>query len=88
MVGGENPRVRFGTLALVCLGLFAALFARLWYLQVLNADAYRVVATRNATRTRSSFPSSCALMRSMPLMSPRATRDLFIANPRLASTSV
>jgi penicillin-binding protein 2 len=51
VVGGENPRVRFGTLALVCLGLFAALFARLWYLQVLNADAYRVVATRNATRT-------------------------------------
>ena len=50
MVGGENPRVRFGTLALVCLGLFAALFARLWYLQVLNADAYRVVATRNSTR--------------------------------------
>lgn len=51
MVGGENPRVRFGALALVCLGVFAALFARLWYLQVLNADAYRVVAARNATRT-------------------------------------
>ena len=51
MVGGENPRLRFGTLALVCVGLFAALFARLWYLQVMNAPAYRQVAVLNSTRT-------------------------------------
>ncbi len=51
MVGGENPRVRFGTLALVCLGLFAALFSRLWYLQVMNAPAYREIATLTSTRT-------------------------------------
>jgi penicillin-binding protein 2 len=38
-------------LALVCLGVFAALFARLWYLQVLNAPTYEHVATLTATRT-------------------------------------
>lgn len=48
---GENSKVRFGALALVCIGIFAALFARLWYLQVMNAPAYSQVAEATATRT-------------------------------------
>ncbi len=46
-----DRRVRYRALGLVCLGVFAALFARLWYLQVLNAPAYEEVAARNSTRT-------------------------------------
>ena len=51
MVTGENSKVRYGALALVCIGIFAALFARLWYLQVMNAPAYSQVAEATATRT-------------------------------------
>lgn len=51
MVAAANRQVRFRALALVCLGVFAALFARLWYLQVLNAPTYENVATNISTRT-------------------------------------
>ncbi|HET8930159.1 MAG TPA: penicillin-binding protein 2 [Acidimicrobiales bacterium] len=51
MVVTADRRVRFRALALVCLGVFAALFARLWYLQVLNAPTYEHVATLTSTRT-------------------------------------
>ncbi len=51
MVVAADRRVRFRALALVCLGVFAALFARLWYLQVLNAPTYEHVATLTSTRT-------------------------------------
>lgn len=50
MVAADR-RVRFRALALVCVGVFAALFARLWYLQVLNAPTYEHVATLTSTRT-------------------------------------
>lgn len=51
MVGVADRRVRFRALALVCAGVFAALFARLWYLQVLNAPTYEHVAAVTSTRT-------------------------------------
>lgn len=51
MVTGDTSRVRFAGLALVCIALFAALFARLWYLQVLNAAEYRNVAEQRTQRT-------------------------------------
>ena len=51
MVVAADRQVRFRALALVCLGVFAALFARLWYLQVLNAPTYEHVATLTSTRT-------------------------------------
>lgn len=51
MVAGADRTVRFRSLALVCLGVFAALFARLWYLQVLNAPVYENVAVATSTRT-------------------------------------
>lgn len=47
----DNPRLRLGILAIVVGSLFAALFARMWYLQVLSADEFRLVAQQNAVRT-------------------------------------
>jgi penicillin-binding protein 2 len=47
----ESPRLRLSVLGLVVFGLFSALFARLWYLQVLNTDEYQVAAESNTIRT-------------------------------------
>ena len=46
----ENPALRLGILAVVGLSLFAALFARLWFLQVLASDEYELAATRNSVQ--------------------------------------
>ncbi|MDP9019827.1 MAG: penicillin-binding protein 2 [Actinomycetota bacterium] len=46
----DNPRLRLGIVGVVTLSLFAALFARLWYLQVLNTGDYEVAAERNQRR--------------------------------------
>ncbi|MGK2950243.1 MAG: penicillin-binding protein 2 [Acidimicrobiales bacterium] len=47
----ESPRLRLSILGLVVFGLFAALFARLWYLQVLNTEEFQVAAQSNSVRT-------------------------------------
>src|SRR5437762_14163463 len=47
----ESPRLRLGIMAIVIVSLFAALLARLWYLQVLAAPQYRVQADVNRVRT-------------------------------------
>ena len=48
MLGGpmraDSPRLRIGMLGIVAISLFAALFARLWYLQVLASPDYQVQA--------------------------------------------
>jgi len=46
-----NPRARHHVLGIVALSLFAALFTRLWYLQVLTTDEYELAASRTRTRT-------------------------------------
>lgn len=46
----DGPRVRMGVLAIVVGSLFAALFARMWYLQVLSGDELRLAAQENAVR--------------------------------------
>ena len=51
-----SPRVRLGVVAIVCISLFAALFARLWYLQVMNAPAYSQVAVNRSTRVLTVAP--------------------------------
>lgn len=48
---GESSRLRLGVVAIVVLSLFAALVARLWYLQVMNAPAYSNLAESNSTVT-------------------------------------
>src|SRR5947209_8843056 len=47
----ESPRLRLGVVAIVIVSLFAALLARLWYLQVLAAPQYRTQANVNRVRT-------------------------------------
>ena len=46
----ENPRVRLSVLGVVIVSLFAALFARLWYLQVLASQQFQRTATLNSQR--------------------------------------
>jgi hypothetical protein len=50
-VNGDSPRLRLSVVGIVAVSLFAALFARLWYLQVMAADEYQVAARTNSTRT-------------------------------------
>src|SRR5438270_600161 len=47
----ESPRLRLGIVAIVVVSLFAALLARLWYLQVLAAPQCRTQANVNRVRT-------------------------------------
>jgi len=46
----DNPRLRLGIIAVVALSLFAALFARLWFLQVLTAGEHELAAEANQRR--------------------------------------
>jgi penicillin-binding protein 2 len=47
----SSPRLRLSILGIVALSLFGALFARLWYLQVMAAPQYKVEAQANRVRT-------------------------------------
>lgn len=46
----DTPRLRMSILGIVVFALFASLFARLWYLQVMATDEYQVAAQSNRTR--------------------------------------
>ena len=46
----DTSRLRLAVLGVVVTSLFAALTARLWYLQVLDADEFRVAAEANQVR--------------------------------------
>jgi len=46
-VNSDTPRLRLSILGVVVFSLFAALFARLWYLQVMVSDQYQVAADAN-----------------------------------------
>jgi penicillin-binding protein 2 len=50
-MSSDSPRLRLGILGIVAVSLFATLFARLYFLQVLEAPAYRVAAETNRVRT-------------------------------------
>ena len=47
----DTPRVRLSVLGIVAVSLFCALFARLWYLQVMAAPDYAEAAASNQQRT-------------------------------------
>src|SRR6202008_1322432 len=47
----ENPRLRLGIFGIVIVSLFAALFARLWYLQVMATTQFKTAAQALQTRT-------------------------------------
>jgi penicillin-binding protein 2 len=46
----ESPRMRMSVLGIVVFALFASLFARLYYLQVMTSDQYQVAAQANRIR--------------------------------------
>lgn len=46
----ESSRLRLGVLGVVIVSLFAALFSRLWYLQVMDAATFQATATANSIR--------------------------------------
>jgi penicillin-binding protein 2 len=50
-VDTASPRLRMSVIGVVVIGCFVALFARLWYLQVMEAPQLEVQATANRTRT-------------------------------------
>jgi penicillin-binding protein 2 len=50
-VNNDNPRLRLGILGIVIVSLFAALFARLWYLQVMATKEFKHAAAALQTRT-------------------------------------
>ncbi len=47
----SSSRLRLSILAVVVISLFGALFARMWYLQVMVANRYQLQATANRVRT-------------------------------------
>lgn len=47
----ENSRLRILVVGVVVVSLFSALFARLWYLQVISGDEYAAAAEGNRVRT-------------------------------------
>lgn len=47
----DSSRLRLRVLGVVAFSLFAALFGRLWYLQVLEAESFEVTAQANITRS-------------------------------------
>lgn len=49
-----SPRLRMSIVGVVVVACFVALFARLWYLQVMEAPALAIQATQNRTRTIST----------------------------------
>ena len=50
MSAGEMPRLRLSVLGVVVISLFAALFSRLWYLQVMDSNTFKVAAQKNQFR--------------------------------------
>ncbi|HEX7167468.1 MAG TPA: penicillin-binding protein 2 [Acidimicrobiales bacterium] len=46
----DSPRFRLAALGVVVLSLFGALYARLWYLQVLDSNTFVAAATSNQVR--------------------------------------
>ncbi len=46
----ESPRLRLAVVGIVVVSLFSALFARLWYLQVLDSGTFVAAATTNQIR--------------------------------------
>lgn len=50
-MSSDNTRLRLSIVGIVVVSLFAALFARLWYLQVMDTGTFQALATQNRVRT-------------------------------------
>jgi penicillin-binding protein 2 len=49
-MAADSPHLRLGIVGIIALSLFAALLARLWYLQVLEAPSFQSAAAANSVR--------------------------------------
>lgn len=49
-MNADSPRLRLSILGIVVFAMFAALFTRLWYLQVMSSEEFEVVAEANRVR--------------------------------------
>ncbi|MDP9387099.1 MAG: penicillin-binding protein 2 [Actinomycetota bacterium] len=47
----DSARLRLSIVGIIVVSLFSALFARLWYLQVMDSDTFQALATQNQVRT-------------------------------------
>ena len=54
----ERSRLRLVVVRVLVFSLFATLFARLYYLQVVSGDAYHAAAARSRCARSSSSPSA------------------------------
>lgn len=50
-MSSDNARLRLSIIGVVVVSLFSALFARLWYLQVMDTTEFQALATQNRVRT-------------------------------------
>jgi penicillin-binding protein 2 len=83
----ESPRLRLSILGIVVVSLFAALFARLWYLQVMAAPEYQVEAQANRVRTISEeAPRGRILDASGDVIVDNRTSLVVTVNPRELET--
>ncbi len=79
----ESPRLRLSILGIVVVSLFGALFARLWYLQVMAAPDYAVEAQANRVRTISEeAPRGRILDASGDVIVDNRTSLVVTVNPR------
>ena len=46
----DSARLRLSIVGIIVVSLFSALFARLWYLQVMDTDTFQALATQNQVR--------------------------------------
>jgi len=49
-MNSDSPHLRFAIVGIVTISLFASLFARLWFLQVMTSPQYEIAARNNAVR--------------------------------------
>ncbi|MFP5375349.1 MAG: penicillin-binding protein 2 [Acidimicrobiia bacterium] len=49
-MSNDSARLRLSVVGVIVVSLFSALFARLWYLQVMDTDTFQALATQNQKR--------------------------------------
>jgi len=49
-MNSDSTQIRLGVLGIAALSLFGALFARLWFLQIVSADDYQALVNRTSTK--------------------------------------
>ena len=49
-MSSDSARLRLSIVGIIVVSLFSALFARLWYLQVMDSDSFQALATQNQVR--------------------------------------